>query len=96
VILHTLSATPASPAFADCLLALAAGDALLLLGDGVYAAIPDSAARAALERSGAALYLLDCDAAAAGVPIEAAGISPIDIDGFVELTERFPRQMAWY
>ncbi len=96
MILHTLSASPASPAFADCLLSLAAGDALLLLGDGVYAAIRGSAALARLEQSGASLYLLACDAAAAGILGEAAGVSTIDIEGFVELTECFSRQMAWY
>jgi len=96
MILHTLSASPASPAFADCLLALAAGDALLLLGDGVYAAIRNSAARVKLEESGAALFLLECDAAAAGILGQAAGVTAIDTDGFVALTERYPRQMAWY
>ncbi|MBP6724956.1 MAG: hypothetical protein KA137_08950, partial [Halioglobus sp.] len=46
--LHTLNASPASAVFADCLRLLAPGDALLLLGDGVYAALEGTAARSAL------------------------------------------------
>lgn len=96
MILHTLAASPASPAFTDCLLAVAAGDALLLLGSGVYAAIEGSPARSRLAQTGAELYLLEIDGAAAGILGQAQGVTPIDIDGFVALTERCPRQMAWY
>lgn len=96
MVLHTLSASPASPAFSDCLLALAPGDALLLLGSGVYAAIENSPARTALEQSGALLYLLESDGAAAGIAARATGVTAIDTDGFVALTERYLRQMAWY
>ena len=37
-VLHTLSALPGTEACTDCLRMLAEGDALLLMGDGVYAA----------------------------------------------------------
>ncbi|MCB1701404.1 MAG: sulfurtransferase complex subunit TusB [Halioglobus sp.] len=96
VILHTLNASPSSPACSDCLRLLASGDALLLLGDGVYAALAGSADRARLDASGAAVYVLDTDAAAAGVLSRVDGVTIIDIDGFVALTEQCSRQLAWY
>ena len=39
MILHTLNASPAQQAFADCLRVVAPGDHILLLGNGVYAAM---------------------------------------------------------
>jgi tRNA 2-thiouridine synthesizing protein B len=96
VILHTLNASPASAAFTDCLRLIAPADALLLLGDGVYAALAGTAPRAELDACGAALYALGDDAAAAGVLARLEGITVVDIDGFVELSEQFPRQLAWY
>lgn len=94
--LHTLNASPASAAFADCLRLLAPGDALLLLGDGVYAALAGSAARQALDAGPARVYVLQPDAAAAGVLGRIGGAELVDIDGFVALTEQYARQLAWY
>ena len=75
---------------------LAAGDVLLLLGDGVYAALAGTGARTQLDACGARLCLLREDAAAAGILARVAGAEVIDIDGFVALSEQFPRQLAWY
>lgn len=94
--LHTLNTSPSSAAFADCLGMVAAGDALLLLGDGVYAAMAGTGARAKLDACGAQLYVLRDDAAAAGVLERMDAITVIDFDGFVGLSEQFPRQLAWY
>ncbi len=96
MILHTLNASPASASFADCLSLLAPGDALLLHGDGVYAALAGTSAGESLLASGASLYLLEDDALAAGILSRTIAITPIDMTDFVELTERFPRQLAWY
>jgi tRNA 2-thiouridine synthesizing protein B len=96
MILHTLNASPESAAFADCLRIIAAGDALLLMGDGVYAAIADTDASAAIQASGAEIYVLEADTAAAGVNNLLEGATRVDMGGFVALTERFPRQQAWY
>ncbi len=96
MILHTLNASPSSAAFADCLRLISPGDALLLLGDGVYAALPGTPARLALDDSAVQLYVLHDDAAAAGILGRIDSAHLIDIQGFVELTERFSRQMAWY
>ena len=96
LILHTLNASPSSPAFSDCLKVLATGDAVLLLGDGVYAAIEQSEACNLLLATGAAIHVLSADAAAAGVNELPHVVCSIDMDGFVALSERFPRQQAWY
>ena len=96
MILHTLNASPASAAFDDCLRLLGPGDAVLLMGDGVYAAIAGSGACAALRGCGAELYLLQSDVIAAGMIGRVADLAVVDMDGFVELTERFTRQQAWY
>lgn len=82
--------------FRDCLAVLAPGDCLLLLGDGVYAAISCTPDWDALAASGADIHVLEADARAAGVMKLAPGARPTDMDGFVELSERCSRQMAWY
>lgn len=96
MVLHTLSASPASAAFADCARLLTGGDALVLMGDGVYAALAGTAPLEALRKSGAEIYLLAADAAAAGIQHAPPGVDAIDMDGFVALSERFARQLAWY
>jgi len=75
---------------------VAPGDAVLLMGDGVYAAIPGTHAETKLQESGAEVHLLDADATAAGICGPLVGINRIDMEEFVALTERFLRQMAWY
>jgi len=96
MVLHTLNASPSSAAFADCLRLIAPGDTLLLLGDAVYGAITGSRDRQALDSCGARLYVLQQDAATAGVVNRVEGATLVDMDGFVELTERISRQLAWY
>lgn len=94
--LHTLNAPPSSAAFSDCLKVLGEGDALVLLGDGVYAAIEGSDACRALVDSAAALYVLAADARLAGVTLSGGDLRAIDMDGLVTLTQQYPRQQAWY
>ena len=97
MILHTINAAPSSNALADCMAIAEPCDAVLLLGDGVYAALKDTVACTQLQSSGAAVYVLQADAAAAGVlNLLAEDIKLIDMDGFVELSETMPRQQAWY
>ena len=96
MILHTLNATPASAAYRDCLKVLGEGDALVLLGDGVYAALEGTEQLRELQDSPVQLYVLGSDARLAGVALHAQGLHVIDMDGLVSLTEQFPRQQAWY
>jgi len=96
MILHTLSAPPDSNAFRDCLAVVSSQDAVLLLGDAVYAALPGNPQLAPLLATGAAIHVLAEDALAAGVTEPREGVARSDMKGFVALTERYPRQMAWY
>lgn len=96
MILHTLNAAPSSPAFDDCLSIASAADCILLLGDGVYGALPGSEGRGRLEGLGARICVLEADAVAAGILARLGAVERVDYDGFVALTETFPRQMAWY
>ena len=96
MVLHTLNASPSSAAFADCLRLIAPGDTLLLLGDAVYGAVGGGADRRALESSGADICVLREDAMVAGIANRLEGTTLVDMDAFVELTERIPRQLVWY
>jgi len=99
MILHTLNASPSSAAYADCLRLLQVGDTLLLMGDGVYGALPGSQGYEALKRQaqrGVEVYLLERDALAAGVAVGLSLFPALDMAGFVELTERHAQQQAWY
>ena len=97
MILHTLSAAPDSCAFLDCCRILCAGDALILLGDGVYAALRGTDAHARLLDTGVEIYVLHADACAAGV-LQRLGnrVAVVSFDDFAGLSERFTKQQAWY
>ena len=97
MLLHTVSRSPAHTALRDCLALLGPDDALLLLGDGVYAALAGSEAAALLDASGVTVFILEADAARAGVQARLLPDATIvDDDGFVALTEHYGRQLAWY
>lgn len=96
MLLHTLNAAPGQPAFAQCLSLLRATDTLVLLGDGVYALWPGSEGAAALAQTGARLVVLRSDALAAGLDLASCHATAVDMAGFVELTERHTRQLAWF
>ncbi len=97
MILHTLNKAPGQRAFHDCLALLQADHALLLLGNGVYAALQATPAAKLLAATGAPIYVLEADALAAGIVGRLMpGATLVDDDGFVELSERFSRQLAWY
>jgi sulfur relay protein TusB/DsrH len=68
----------------------------VLMGDGVYVAIKGSAGCAAILASEADVYLLAADARAAGVSRVPGDITLAAMDDLVTLTERYPRQQAWY
>ena len=95
MILHTINAAPGSAAFNDCLRVAAPEDAIVLLGNAVYAVLEIHGAREQLLSSGAAVYVLAEHAAAAGLGACEA-IAAIDMDRFVALSEHYPRQQAWH
>lgn len=72
-------------------------DALVLLGDGVYAALRNTAACTRIVETGIELYVLETDAEAAGILQKLDGhVAVVSFDGFALLSERFTRQQAWY
>ena len=97
MILHTLHGSPDSAAFGDLLRMIATGDTVLLLGDGVYAAIAGSAALAELAARQAPIYALAQDVAAAGLQgLLGEDVALADYPSFVALTEACTQQLAWY
>lgn len=97
MLLHTLNRPPGHPVSHACLERLAAEDTLLLLGDGVYHALAGGAGAADLAALPCPVGVLRADALAAGVLARLApGVELVDDPGFVELTERYPSQLAWY
>jgi len=97
MLLHTLNSAPLSSATRDCCALLNKEDTVILFGNGVYCALAGSASSEALRSSGAAIYALTADVDAAGI-VGALGdqVTVIDYDDFVALSEKYPRQMAWY
>jgi sulfur relay protein TusB/DsrH len=95
MILHTIHVSSAHPAFSDCLRVVSSEDTILLLADGVYNALAETAGCAALRSCGARLYVLQEDALACGVRPDDS-FTLVNMDGFVELSENCPRQQAWY
>lgn len=94
--LHLINRSPArSDALAACLRVLAAEDALLLIEDGVYAAVEDAAAAAAL--TGHVCHALAADVAARGLQRHLArDVRVIDESGFVALAAQCDRVMSWF
>lgn len=97
MLLHTLNQAPGHPVSHSCLERLAAGDTLLLLGDGVYHALAGSPGAGQLAGLPCPVKVLRADALAAGVLARLApGVEVVDDAGFVALTEHYPAQLAWY
>ena len=96
MILHTLNCSSNSESFRDCLRTAQFGDAILLLGDGVYSALANSESAQALHDSAAKVMALDTDVLAAGLETRLGSTPVVDMDGFVALSEYYPRQLAWY
>ncbi|MFZ5722890.1 MAG: sulfurtransferase complex subunit TusB [Pseudomonadota bacterium] len=95
--LHLVFASPhAGSALQDALRAATTGDTLLLLQDGVYAAVGVAAMPAAV-MPGVQVRALDADLRARGIGGRlAAGILPATDDDFVALTETHARVASWF
>ena len=97
MILHTLNDSPASAAYRDCLALLQPGDALVLMGDAVYAALEGTQSHSELAGlKDIGVFALAEDMRMAGVPVIAPGVQAIGMEELVRLTEQYPRQQAWY
>ena len=94
--LHILPVSPWSgDAFARCCAALAPGDELLLLGDGVYAARAGATAAVGGIVDTARIHALGEDCATRGIEVTCAGVIMTDYAGFVALAAEHQRSVTW-
>ncbi len=93
--LHLINKSPsASDALAACLRVLAEDDAILLIEDGVYAALTGTGTCRTLTGIASALT---ADVEARGVQERLEpGIDSVDDSVFVELCTRCDRVMSWF
>ena len=98
--LHIVNQSPAKDnTYASCLRVAQAGDSILLIEDGVYAALATAVASAPIvaapDRMG--FYALEPDIAARGLAGRTnVAVELVDYAGFVELTERHQQIVSWY
>lgn len=97
-MLHTINKSPYSHQhLADCLRACAADDVIVLIEDGVYAALANSEWIKSLSAKVSAVYVLQPDVDARGLSNRiAAEANSINYDGFVQLCVDQPKMLAWY
>ena len=97
--LHIVSRSPwCNPAFEQCLRVVRAGDALLLAGDGVNAALPHSEPSRALAglAGGIRVHALEDDCTLRGLHTLAGGVRRIDYQEFVALCCEHSRSVSWF
>jgi len=99
-ILHTVNKSPfEKTALQSCLDHASPGDAVLLIEDGVYAAISQTSAseRIAARKNEVSFYALGPDLLARGVGNGslAEGVKVVGYDGFVDLVAEYEIAQAW-
>ncbi|OIP83422.1 MAG: sulfurtransferase TusB [Rhodobacterales bacterium CG2_30_65_12] len=98
--LHTVNKSPfATQALVSCLNHAKAGDAVLMIEDGVYGGLGGTGLTEIIEEFGnnVSLYVLSPDLAARGFDADRLidGIEGVDYDGFVALVAKHDRTQAW-
>ncbi len=99
-MLHTVNKSPfASSALDSCLRLISAGSTLLLIEDGVYAALENTPYGRVLTNlaDDIRLCVLDADLQARGLSGQSLvqGMEVIDYDGFVQLSIEQQQVLAW-
>lgn len=99
-MLHTVNKSPfETSTFDSCLNHVRSGDAVLLIEDGVYAAMQGTAVagRIAARNGDLSLYALGPDLDARGIKDTALieGIAVVDYGGFVDLVAEHNVTQAW-
>ncbi len=95
-MLFTLIHSPFQCDFKAMLRLLQPRDDLLMLQDGVIAALKGTQALADLQLCGARLYVLADDAEARGLSAQISSeIAVVDYDEFIALTVRNVKQVLW-
>lgn len=97
-MLHIVNRSPfASSCLADCLRICRAPAGILLIEDGVYAALADGQWLQRMQEKTPHIYVLAADVAARGLAGRiAAAASSVDYAGFVELCCEYPATHSWY
>lgn len=97
-MLHTINKSPYSnQALADCLRVCSVDDVVLLIEDGVYAALVNSEWIKSLLAKVPAVYALQPDLTARGLNDRiAVEVKTVDYIGFVQLCVDQPKMLAWY
>jgi tRNA 2-thiouridine synthesizing protein B len=100
VTLHILNASPfADPALTQCARVLADGDALLLVGDGTYAALEDGAFAHLMQGIVGLIEVcaLAEDCQARGITARlCAGVRMVGYREWVELAVRHEKSISWF
>lgn len=98
-MLHTVNKSPFERnTLKSCLAHAKPGSAVLLIEDGVYAALPDTAVSDMVKQamSQISVYALGPDLDARGVAKQVIeGIRVIDYAGFVDLVVEHPNTQSW-
>ncbi|KML64730.1 sulfurtransferase complex subunit TusB [Pectobacterium peruviense] len=95
-MLHTLSSSPYHADLDTLLRSLERGDALVLLQDGVIAALAGGDIIQRLLDSAVLIYALQPDTEARGVTEQISNsVTLIGYNEFVQLTVEHPQQLAW-
>jgi len=88
---------PDHPDCQRCISQLASGDAVVFLGHGAWITSGQTGWHEEWARAGIALYVLEDDLVARGLAEHCArSIMPIDVTGFIALTEQHSCQQAWF
>lgn len=98
--LHTVNKSPfATQSLVSCLNHAKAGDAILMIEDGVYGGLAGTGLTEIIAEFGknVSLYVLSPDLAARGIDAGRLidGVEGVDYDGFVGLVTKHDRTQAW-
>jgi len=97
-MLHTVNKSPyKSNSLELCVAYAQPGDVVLLIEDGVYAAMKGGASEALVSGSGAKVYALGPDLKARGIASDKLvdGIEVVGFDGFVSLAADNDKVQSW-
>lgn len=97
-MLHTVNKSPSTRTFDSCLGHLKKGSAVLLIEDGVYAAIKGTASAKKIEEAmkTVPVYALQPDIEARGMTGRVLdGVKLVDYGGFVDLVAEHPTVQSW-
>ena len=94
-MLYTIAKSPFNCDFMTILRLITEQDAVLLMQDGVIAAMAQSKHVCELQKTGAQLYVLEADVNARGLQnLISAAVSKVNYQGFVRLTEAHKQHFA--